>query len=296
MSDLIQTYNLCHRLLGNLEQRILGKKPILEKIVATFIAGGHILLEDVPGVGKTLLSKTLANSVHCEFKRIQFTNDLLPSDILGINIYNQPSNSFKFIQGPIFSNIILADEINRGSPKTQSALLEAMEEKQVTIDNVTYNLPELFFIIATQNDLQDSGTYHLPFAQLDRFWISLNLGYPDPKTEFDILEKKLNRKSLEKTEAITNSTEILQARKNLNQVFVSPKILSSVINFANKTRHESELIFGASTRSLIQLLQICRAVAVIDKRDYVTLDDVRSLASDVLCHRLGSQINVTDLI
>jgi len=295
MSNLNQTYDLCHRLLNNLEKKILGKKLVLQKIVATFIAGGHVLLEDVPGVGKTLLAKTLAESVHCNFKRIQFTPDLFPSDILGVNIYDQSSGKFRFISGPIFSNIILADEINRASPKSQSALLEAMEEKQVSIDNITYPLDELFFVIATQNDLQDSGNYPLPFAQLDRFWISLNLGYPDAQTELRILQEKLDHQSLIKTQTVTNLQEILEARNALNGVFISPEIYQTIVKMANKTRQDSNLIFGASTRSLLQLLQICRVMAILDKRVYVTLDDIKLVVGDVLSHRLGTKISSSDL-
>jgi len=287
MSELELGYSVASRLLENLNRVIMGKDHILKKILATMIAGGNVLIQDMPGVGKTLLAKTLARSVQANFKRIQFTSDLLPSDIIGVNIFHQQNHEFYFSKGPIFANIVLADEINRANPKVQSALLEAMEENQVTVDNQTYKLSDFFFVIATQNPSDDEGTFDLPMAQLDRFWINLALGYPEFETEIILLRLELenNLKTKDLPNLITEN-QILQTRQSLDKIHISKELLEKTVTAISRTRNNSRYMFGASPRAILQLLKISRAMALIQGRDFVTLDDLIALTVPVLSHRL----------
>jgi MoxR-like ATPase len=287
MEEQNQARNEIWSLIQQVEKVIQGKQINIIKILATMIAGGNILLEDVPGVGKTLLCRTLAKSVSGDFKRVQFTPDVLPSDITGVTIYDENQKQFRFIKGPVFTNILLADEINRAAPKTQSALLEAMEERQVSFDNHTYDLPTPFFVLATKNPLDDAGTYPMPLAQLDRFWIRLNMGYPSAQTELEIVQNQLAAKtSFDQIVPITTPQHILQWRSASQKIHVAPELIESTIRQAEKTRNNSSFVFGLSPRAVIQLIKIAKALALIQGRDYVIIDDLKFLATDVFSHRL----------
>jgi len=290
--------NIINKLIYNVEKIIRGKRNVISLIITGIIAGGHILLEDYPGCGKTTLAKTLSYSIgsddetahdmdHTKFKRIQFTPDLLPSDIIGVNIYDQKKGEFRFSPGPVFSNIVLADEINRANPKVQSALLESMAEKQVTVDNITYALDSFFFVIGTQNPLEVAGTYPLPLVQLDRFLMKLDIGYIDATTEIEVLKEFAN--VISKPNDITKvctKREILSIRKLSELIFCEEEIYKAIVSITQRTRNHSAIRFGASTRSSIMLLQAVKSYALINNRDYVIEDDIKYLASHVLYHRL----------
>ncbi len=272
------------RIIDNIEQVILGKRPVVELTVLALICGGHILIEDVPGVGKTSLVSALAKTVSCEFRRIQFTPDVMPSDITGFSIYNQKTGEFEFRPGAVISNIVLADEINRASAKTQSSLLEAMEEKQVTVDSKTYRLPEPFMVLATQNPIDSFGTYPLPEAQIDRFLMKLSIGYPSLDQEIDIaLHVKEAKKALE---SVVSGQEILQLRDLAERVYIAPEVAKYVVSIVASTREHPDVLLGCSPRGSISMFQLCRAFALSRGRGYVLPDDVKYLASYVLAHRL----------
>ena len=295
---LDQANNIINNLIANVEKIIRGKRNVISLIITGIIAGGHILLEDYPGCGKTTLAKTLSCSIgsddetanemdHIKFKRIQFTPDLLPSDIIGVNIYDQKKAEFRFSAGPIFSNIVLADEINRANPKVQSALLESMAEKQVTVDNITYSLDSFFFVIGTQNPLEVAGTYPLPLVQLDRFLMKLDIGYINSETEIEILKdftKTISK--LDKIIKICTKREILAINKLAETIFCEEEIYKAIVSIVQKTRNHPAIRFGASTRSSIMLLQAVKAYAVVCNRDYVIEDDIKYLTPHVLYHRL----------
>ncbi len=283
-------------LIANVEKIIRGKKDIITLITTGIIAGGHILLEDYPGCGKTTLAKTMSYSIgsenanqsdHIAFKRIQFTPDLLPSDILGVNIYEQKKEAFRFSPGPIFSNIVLADEINRASPKVQSALLECMAERQVTVDNVTYPLDPFFFVIGTQNPLETAGTYPLPLVQLDRFLMKLDMGYIDSATEVEIL-KDYNTiiSHPDDLKKVCTRQDILDMRELSHGVFCELEVYDCIVDIVQKTRHHPAIRYGASTRSAIMLLQVVKAFSIMEGRDYVIETDIKRFAQHVLFHRL----------
>jgi MoxR-like ATPase len=272
------------RIINNVEKSILGKEREITDIIKGIIAGGHILLEDVPGVGKTTLAKALAKTINLRYKRIQCTPDLLPSDILGVSIYNQKQQQFEFKQGPVFTNILLADEINRTSPKTQSALLEVMEEQQVSEGNETYYLEEPFIVIATQNPVEHQGTFMLPEAQLDRFMIKVKLGYVDPESESTLLQTLNERK--DSLEAIVDSNDILELKKRVTEVHVAKPIVDYIVNIVKYTRESKYVALGGSTRASIALMRTSQAIALINGRDYVIPDDVKNNVYQVLCHRL----------
>jgi len=264
-----------------------GKEDIVELAVACMIAGGHLLLEDVPGVGKTTLARALALSFGASFSRIQFTSDLLPSDILGVNIYNQNDVSFEFKRGPIFSNVILADEINRTTPRTQSCLLEAMSERRVTIDDVTHVLPAPFLVIATQNPLEAHGTYPLPESQLDRFLMRLAIGYPEAHVERDILVNRRRTEPVDKLESVCDLNTLISIQSETDNVSVDDSIVDYIMALVNATRKSTRLSIGVSTRGALALLQTARALAWVRGRDYVVPDDARQLAVPVLAHRVA---------
>ncbi|MCH7480362.1 MAG: MoxR family ATPase [Chloroflexi bacterium] len=256
-------------------------------VMAAALSGGHVLLEDFPGLGKTLLAKSFAISLGLNFKRIQFTPDLLPSDITGGYIYNRSKNEFELRKGPIFANIILADEINRASPKTQSALLEAMEEGQVTLEGETMKLPQPFMVIATQNPIEYEGTFPLPEAQLDRFIVKLAVGYPSTEEEREILRKRRQRgKDEVELKKVTKAKELLEMRAAVEQVYIDPDVEEYIIKLVRRTRNDGQVAVGASPRGSLALLKLTRAWAALNGRDYVLPDDVKTFADPVLVHRL----------
>jgi MoxR-like ATPase len=265
---------------------IVGKAGNMELLLVALLAEGHVLIEDVPGVGKTLMAKSLAMSIGGTFKRVQFTPDLLPSDITGFNIYNRRTGAFQFQPGPVLSNVLLADEINRTVPRTQSSLLESMEERQVTVDGETISLPRPFFVIATQNPIELEGTFPLPEAQLDRFLLKVHLDYPERKEEIAILERFQANDPLDKLEAVAHPEHIIRLQRARAKVRVSDPIRAYVTDITRSTRDHSLLWIGASPRATLGLLRASQALAALRKRDYVLPDDVKTLVRPVLSHRL----------
>ena len=269
-----------------IETVIVGKRPAVELALTAFLAGGHVLIEDIPGVGKTTLAKALARALGLVFKRVQFTPDLLPADITGTTIFNQKTAQFEFREGPVFANIVLADEINRATPKTQSSLLECMEEQQVTTDGITYILPHPFFVIATENHIESHGTYPLPEAQLDRFLLRLSLGYPDAAEESRILDQQTRLKPLASLEPVTSRDEILRLQEEARAVFVAPALRDYIVALVGATRTHPMAALGASPRGSLGLLHAAQAYAAVQGRTYVQPDDIKRLATSVLAHRL----------
>lgn len=283
---MIEVADVADRVIKNVEQVIIGKHDEIELAFIALLSRGHMLIEDVPGVGKTMLAKSLAQSLGCTFKRIQFTPDLLPSDVTGVSIYNQKSGEFEYRPGPITANVVLADEINRATPKTQSALLESMEERQVTVDGNTYPLPEPFLVMATQNPIEYEGTFPLPEAQLDRFLIRLSLGYPDKQNEVHILESQHVRHPLEDLKQVVSVDELLEAQQAVRGVYVDTLISEYIVNIANISRQDADVYLGASPRGSLGLYRAAQARAAIQRRDFVLPDDIKALASAVLSHRI----------
>ncbi len=270
----------------NISRVLVGKKDEIDLVLVSLFAGGHALLDDVPGTGKTVLAKSLAKSIQCDFKRIQFTADLLPSDITGLSVYNQKTGEFDFQPGPAFTNILLADEINRTTPRTQSALLECMEEKQITMDGETRPLGAPFFVIATQNPVESSGTFALPEAQLDRFLVRLTLGYPTAEESIGILSGYIAGSPLVNLEPVTTGAEITEIQNAISGVLVSEPIQKYMVDLVEATRKHEDVELGISTRGLLALLRACQAYAAIHGRDYVLPDDVKALVIPVFAHRL----------
>ena len=275
-----------NRIAGNIGSVILGKADVIEACVVALLAGGHLIIEDYPGVGKTLLARALARSVDCRFARIQFTPDLLPSDVTGLSIYNQKTQEFEFRPGPVFANMVLVDEINRASPKTQSALLECMQEVQVTIDGVTHPLARPFMVIATQNPIEYEGTFPLPEAQLDRFTMRLHLGYPSPADEARMLVEHAASEPLEDLAPVASAAELDAAIEAVRGVFVEESLNRYVVSVLRHTRDDARLALGASPRAGISLLRVAKAHAVLRGRDYVIPADIKEVAADVLSHRV----------
>jgi len=269
-----------------IEAVIEGKRDAIQLTLAVLLAEGHLLIEDVPGVGKTMLAKALARAIDGSVRRVQFTPDLLPSDITGVSAYNQERREFEFKPGPVFANIVLGDEINRASPKTQSALLECMEERQVTVDGTTYSLQEPFMVIATQNPVEMEGTYPLPEAQRDRFTARISLGYPPPAAEREMLDTHGASSPLDQLRPVARASDVQELVVAVRRVLVSPQVKDYIISLANATRTSPELRLGASPRAALHLLRASRAWAALDGRDYVIPDDVQRLARPVLAHRL----------
>lgn len=274
------------KLSANIGKVIQGQSEAIRKLLAAFFSDGHILLEDVPGTGKTTLAKALAKSIDVEFQRIQFTPDLLPTDILGVSIFNQRDQEFEFHQGPIFSNILLADEINRASPRTQSALLEAMGERQVSIERKQYKLDDLFFVIATQNPVEYHGTYPLPEAQMDRFAMRFGLGYVDEKEEIAILDGQNEQHPIETLEACVSKADIIQFKQQVSKVNISEEVKHYMISIVRATRETEGIINGASPRASLSLMKTAQALALFDELDYVTPEHIQEIAVAVISHRI----------
>ena len=272
--------------IENIEKVMIGKREIAELSIVALLAGGHVLLEDVPGVGKTMMVRSLSKSVGANFKRIQFTPDLLPSDVIGVSIYNPKTLQFEFRPGPIVGNIILADEINRTSPKTQAALLEAMEEASITIDGETLDISKPFFVMATQNPIEYEGTYPLPEAQLDRFLLKIKMGYPTAQQEIEVLRRAENRQPIQEIEAVMSVEELLKLQQYVKQVYVEDGVKSYIVDIARATRNHPNVYLGASPRASIALMKAAQAYAFMQNRDFVKPDDIKYLAPFVFGHRL----------
>src|SRR5690625_3281992 len=284
--QLLSEQTKIEQLINNIERVIVGKKEAIELSIIALLAEGHILLEDVPGVGKTMIVHAIAKSINLDFRRIQFTPDLLPSDVTGVSVYNQKDLTFEFRPGPIFGNIVLADEINRTSPKTQSALLESMEERHITVDGVTMELKRPFFVMATQNPIEYEGTYPLPEAQLDRFLLKLHLGYPTEEDEVAMLNNLATEHPIEQLQAVMNHEELIKHQETVKHVVVSYAVKNYIVKIVNNTRNHPLFDLGASPRASIALMKAAKAYAFIKGRDYVIPDDIKYLASHVLSHRV----------
>lgn len=274
------------QVLQQMSTVIVGKENVIVKCLVAMVARGHLLLEDVPGVGKTMLVRALAKTLDLDFRRIQFTPDLLPSDITGVSVYNQRTAQFEFRPGPIMGNLVLADEINRTSPRTQSALLEAMEEEKVTVDGTTYPLPRPFFVLATQNPVEYEGTYPLPEAQLDRFMFKLSLGYPSPEQEVDMLARWQHGDPAARLTPVLSVPELLQMQEDVQQVTVSDGLRRYIVQLAVETRRHPSVYLGVSPRGTLALMRAAQGLAYLQERDYLLPDDVKRLVPDVLAHRL----------
>lgn len=270
----------------NIEKVLVGKGEVIDLVLTSLVTGGHVLLEDVPGTGKTMLAKSLAKSLETSFGRVQFTPDLLPSDVTGLNYYNQKAGEFQFRQGPVFANVILADEINRATPRTQASLLECMEERQVTVDGETRRLEEPFFVIATQNPLETTGTFPLPEAQLDRFFMKLSMGLPDKDEEINIMKRFLAEQPFEKLEAVCSASKVLEAREEAKQVYIHEVLLDYIANLIQATRKSNQILSGVSPRGTLALVHAVQSYAWIQGREYVVPEDIKKLAIPVLAHRL----------
>jgi len=278
--------SLCQRIIENMQKVIVGKDEVIRLLLTTLLADGHALLEDVPGLGKTLIAKSLALSMGGIFKRLQFTPDLLPSDVTGFKIFNQQSGTFVFQPGPVMSNVLLADEINRTIQRTQASLLESMEERQVTVDGETSLLPTLFFVIATQNPIEQEGTFPLPEAQLDRFLLRIHLGYPSREEEIAIMARLQKDEPLRTLQAVATSADIVALQKARREIHVAGVIHGYIADIVRATREAKEVQFGASPRGALGLLRAGQAYAALQERDYVLPDDIQALCRPVLCHRL----------
>ncbi|WP_024831932.1 AAA family ATPase [Ruminiclostridium josui] len=277
---------IANKIKENVSKVIVGKEDIIDLSLICIITGGHMLLEDVPGTGKTVFARALAASLDCSFRRIQFTPDLLPSDVTGINFYSQKESNFTFRPGPVFSNIVLADEINRATPRTQSSMLECMEEKQVTIDGETRLLAAPFFVIATQNPVEIQGTFPLPEAQLDRFLIKTSMGYPDSKSSIDILKRFKENNPLTELKSVVSAAEICEASEIYAKVKVSEDIMEYIVNIAEATRKHSGVHLGVSPRGTLSLMKASQVHALLKNRTYVTPDDIKAMSVPVLAHRI----------
>ncbi|MCH4891361.1 MoxR family ATPase [Acidaminobacter sp. JC074] len=277
---------MINKFLSNIDQVIIGKQAVVSKVLIALLAEGHVLIEDVPGVGKTTLAKAVAKSIDCSFSRIQFTPDLLPSDILGVSVYNQKALDFVYKKGPIYAHVVLADEINRASPKTQSSLLEAMEERQVTMDGNTYKLEEPFIVMATQNPIEYEGTFPLPEAQLDRFMIKIQIGYPEELHELRIFDKIDQQIKAEDLMPVLTAEEIRNMRSEVSKIHMAEEIESYIFSIIRATRQNDDIILGCSPRAAIALYKASKARAYTENRDFVIPEDVQILAADVLSHRI----------
>ena len=286
MQDTNTSTQIALRIIDNVCRVIVGKRPVIEQALSALVAQGHLLVEDVPGVGKTMLAKSISVSVGCSFKRIQFTPDLLPSDVSGISVYSQQNGEFQFRPGPIMSQVVLADEINRATPKTQSALLEAMEELQVTVDGVTHFLEHPFIVMATQNPIEYEGTFPLPEAQLDRFLMRISLGYPDFEEELSVIEIQETTHPIDTLEAVATPQDVIAMQAAAKEIYVDQVVRRYIVSLVEATREHRDVALGASPRASLGLFRASRAIALVQDRDYVIPDDIKSLAVSVIGHRL----------
>jgi MoxR-like ATPase len=288
---------IANRLINNVEQVIVGKRGPVQLTILGLLCQGHLLIEDVPGVGKTVLAKSLSRSVGCYFQRIQFTPDMLPTDVTGVSVYNQKTGEFEFRPGPIHAQIVLADEINRATPKTQSALLEAMEERQVTVDGRTYPLEPPFMILATQNPIEYEGTFPLPEAQLDRFLLRIRLGYPSKEEELDIMDRQQYVHPLNQLQQVVSVEELLAAQEAIKDIYIDNLVKEYIVTIVRQTREHPDVYLGASSRGALSLYRLCQARAAIFGRDYVLPDDVKALAEPALGHRIivGPAARIKDI-
>ncbi len=290
--DIKEISSISKEIKENIGKVIIGKSNVIDMVITSVIAGGHVLLEDTPGTGKTMLAKSLAKSIEGNFSRIQFTPDLLPSDVTGLNIFNQENHSFQFVEGPVFSNILLADEINRATPRTQSSLLECMEEKQVTVDGQTRVLDKPFFVIATQNPVETAGTFPLPEAQMDRFMMQLSMGFPTPEEELDIMNRFITNNPIDDIKPVCSKDTIVVMSETAKSVYVDKSIRKYIVSIVDATRNHASISSGVSPRGTLALLRAVQVYAAIQGRDYVTPEDVKALAAPVLAHRIISYTNL----
>ena len=281
-----QVQAFAERVIENIEQVIVGKRDAVELAVIGLLCQGHLLIDDVPGVGKTMLARSLARSLGCAFSRIQFTPDMLPSDVTGVSIFNQVSRQFEFRPGPVMAQVVLADEVNRATPKTQAAMLEAMEERQVTVDGTTHPLPRPFMVLATQNPIEYEGTFPLPEAQLDRFLLRIRLGYPMMDDEIAILKQQQFRHPLEELEQTASVKDLIEAQEAVKSVYVAPEIMEYIVKLTHRTRQHPEVYLGASPRGSLALYRAGQVRAAMLGRDYVLPDDIKALALSALAHRV----------
>ncbi len=294
MTD-IQSFS--EKIIANIEKVIIGKRRPVELAIISLLCQGHLLIEDVPGVGKTVLARSLAKSLGCDFSRIQFTPDMLPSDVTGVSIYNQVTTQFEFRPGPIMAQVVLSDEINRATPKTQAALLEAMEEHQITVDGITHALPKPFMVLATQNPIEYEGTFPLPEAQLDRFLLRLRLGYPELNDEINILERQQFHHPVMDLQQVAPAAELLSAQETIKSVYVAPAVKHYIVELTRQTRQHADVYLGASPRGSLALFRTGQALAAMQGRDFVLPDDIKALVKPALSHRviLGPAARLRDL-
>lgn len=281
-----KTYEVTRALKDNVGKVIVGKDEIIQMLLAALVAGGHVLLEDAPGTGKTVMTKAIAKSLSADFNRIQFTPDLLPSDITGMNIFKQKEGEFQFIKGPVFANIILADEINRATPRTQSSLLECMEEKQVTVDGVTYSLEEPFLVIATQNPIETAGTFPLPEAQLDRFMMKLSVGFPSKGEEIHMISRFMSENPMDSLKPVCTKEDLMEMRKECQEVFIHPELKEYIVNLVQATRSHPSVALGVSPRGTLAFVKVLKVYAAMNDRNYVIPEDIKKLARPVMAHRM----------
>jgi len=286
MENLEVITSLAESVTGNVEKVIIGKRHEVRMTLIALLCEGHLLIEDVPGVGKTMLARSIARSIGCSFRRIQFTPDMLPSDVTGVSVFNQKTREFEFRPGPVMAQIVLADEINRATPKTQSALLEAMEERQITVDGVTYPMEAPFLVLATQNPIEYEGTFPLPEAQIDRFMMRVSLGYPAAADEMNILESQRERHPIQEIGQVVSGAELLAAQSAVREIYADPLIKEYIVELANATRHHPDVYLGVSPRGSLALYKTARAYAALQGRDYVIPDDVKALLEATFAHRL----------
>ncbi len=294
---MLKLQEFAEKIIQNIEKVIVGKRETVELAVVSLLCQGHLLIEDVPGVGKTMLARSLSRSIGCSFSRIQFTPDMLPSDVTGVSIFNQVSREFEFRSGPIMAQIVLADEINRATPKTQAALLEAMEERQITVDGITHKLPRPFMVLATQNPIEYEGTFPLPEAQLDRFLLRVRLGYPKKSDEILVLDRQQFKHPIEELDKVVSVEEVLIAQDTVKNVYVAPMVKSYLVELTRRTREYPEVYLGASPRGSLTLYRAGQARAAMNGRDFVLPDDIKALADCALGHRviLGPSARLRDL-
>lgn len=283
---MIQVQDFAQRVIENVELVIVGKRAPVRLAVIGLLSRGHMLIEDVPGVGKTMLARSISRSIGCSFGRIQFTPDMLPSDVTGVSVFNQGTRDFEFQPGPIMAQIVLVDEINRATPKTQASLLEAMEERQITVDGITHELPDPFMVMATQNPVEYEGTFSLPEAQLDRFLMRVSLGYPELEDEIEVLDRQQFHHPIDDLESVASVEELLQAQEAIKSIFVSPAVKEYIVRMTQLTRQHDDTFLGASPRGSLNLYRAGQARAALFGREYVLPDDIKAIAPFVLAHRL----------